>query len=460
MRQGVGQRHDLKTQLQTRVDPRVILSSQLLELSQIELNSMIDCELASNPALERLDFDEEPLTDEAILKSIAPQELSHKSVDHEAYRSLSTTGGEETDWLDFAASFDSLQDHLRGQLFAQLPSRLHDVAEFLTESVDDQGYLEISVEEAALYCQVSLDDAEFALRALQMCEPAGVGARSLQECLILQLRDDTLEANLARRILIERFEDLVNKDFKTLARAFRAHPKVIEAAVRLVTALNPYPGEGFAAHSGFNPNRQAKSVTPDVVFERTEASWNIEIRGADPVHFSVSRAYTSRLTELENRAGADRDEKRHIQEHVERANRFIESLAHRKKTLIRIADFLTREQSGYLATGDLKFLRPMTRSHLAKQIGLHESAVSRATADKFVQLSTGDVVSFDLFFSPAARVQQVIMEILAHENPRSPLSDQKIADMLAERGIIVARRTVNKYRDRKKMLSSRRRKSA
>jgi len=455
----VGHRQDFRTQLTTRVDPRVILSSQLLELSQIELNSMIESELASNPALERLDGDEEPLTQESILRSIAPYELRPGSSDNEVFRSL-PQGSEETDWLDFAPSFDSLQDHLRGQLFAQLPKKYYELVEFMTESIDDQGYLEISVEECALYCKASLDDAEYVLRMLQQSEPAGVGARSLQECLVLQIREETVEAQLARRILLERFEDLVSRDVRALARAFRAHPKLVETAIRMITSLNPYPGEGFAPHSGFSQHSHAKGVTPDLTFQRTEQGWAIEVKGADPVHFTVNRAYSERLKVLENKAGSDRDEKRHLQEHLDRANRFIDSLSHRKRTLIRIGEYLTQEQSGYLATGDLKFLRPMTRSHLAKAIGLHESAVSRATADKFVQLSTGDVVAFDLFFSPALRVQQVILEILATENPRSPLSDQKIADMLAERGIQVARRTVNKYRDRKKMLSSRRRKTA
>jgi RNA polymerase sigma-54 factor len=126
----------------------------------------------------------------------------------------------------------------------------------------------------------------------------------------------------------------------------------------------------------------------------------------------------------------------------------------------RIGQALLEHQPGFIATGEYRFLAPLTRSQVAEELGVHESTVSRATLGKFAQLANGEVVSFEVFFKPALRVQKLIEEILAHENPNNPLSDERIAQMLAEQGVKVARRTVNKYRDRSKQLSSRRRKTA
>jgi RNA polymerase sigma-54 factor len=126
----------------------------------------------------------------------------------------------------------------------------------------------------------------------------------------------------------------------------------------------------------------------------------------------------------------------------------------------RLGNFLLQHQLGFIATGDYKFLVPLTRSHIARTLGVHESTISRATADKFVQIGNGEVISFEVFFKPALRIQKMIEEILATENPSNPLSDERISEMLAEQGVVVARRTVNKYRDKTKLLSSRKRRFA
>lgn len=128
--------------------------------------------------------------------------------------------------------------------------------------------------------------------------------------------------------------------------------------------------------------------------------------------------------------------------------------------MTKIGEYLVQQQGGFVATGDYAFLAPLTRSQMAKDLGVHESTISRATSDKFVQIGNGEVVSFDVFFKPALRVQKMIEDILQSENPANPLSDERIAEMLAERGVVIARRTVNKYRDKTKLLSSRKRRYA
>jgi RNA polymerase sigma-54 factor len=205
---------------------------------------------------------------------------------------------------------------------------------------------------------------------------------------------------------------------------------------------------------------RATTVVPDLSLGRDEAGWRIEVMGAEPAAFIVSRSYRRRLSELQRRPRGEKDEKAHIAAFVQRAERFIDGLAQRRKTMRRIGEYLITRQESFVATGRYEHLRPLTRSRMAKDLDMHESTVSRATMGKFVRLANGEVVPFDVFFKPALRVQKMIEEILEIENPSRPLSDEEIARRLAEKGVHVARRTVNKYRDRTKVLSSRARRPA
>ncbi len=459
MRQGVGSRQEVRTQVNLRVDPRVLLSSQLLQFGQTELEAAIECELAENPALERLQDEPEPLTDESILKAVAPQELSPSSEDFEFRRSLPQGSVEEVDWTDLAAGSESLLDHLQAQLSNSLPSELWAVGEYLIGCLDDRGYLSTTIEEAALDCNCSLEDAEQALKALQACEPGGIGATSIKECLLLQLRNgNTLETKLARLILKNHFEDFLDRNIRPIMRRYRVMPEVVERAFEEIVRLTPYPGESFR-----NEGRQKSAqhaIVPDLVICLEEAGWRVDLKGANSQSLFISRTYRSRQEQLDQMANPPRDEKRHVAEYVERASRFIQAIEQRTKTLLRIGRYLIEQQNGFVATGEYNFLRPLTRTRLAKELELHESTVSRATQGKFVQLATGEIVSFEVFFKPALRIQRMIEEILGRENPENPLSDEQIAELLAKKGVNVARRTVNKYRDRNKQLSSRRRRSA
>lgn len=182
--------------------------------------------------------------------------------------------------------------------------------------------------------------------------------------------------------------------------------------------------------------------------------------GLSPTSLTINRAYSRRLEQISSRNSADRSEVAHLRQFVDRARNFIEALDQRRRTLIRIGEYLIQHQSGFVVTGEYRHLKPLTRGKVAQALGLHESTVSRSTTDKFVQIPTGEVVSFDVFFRPAMRVQKMIEEILSVEEPGEALSDERIAQILEQRGIQVARRTVNKYRNRHKLLSSRLRRTA
>lgn len=457
MRQTLGTRQRLEQTV--RIDPRVVLSSQLLQLSQPELEQAIEAELAENPALERLQDELEPVQDEQILKSVAPAELKNRGDDYERLRSVS--GDDEvTDWTDLAAGAPNLRDHLVAQLLPQLPPRLANLATYVIESLNSRGYLEEPDEEIALATGASLEEVQTVVYLLRKCEPLGIGARNLTECLLLQLQHaETVEERLARAILRSSFEDFLSRRTMRIARRYGVMPDLVEAAFGAITELTPYPGEAFA----WTPTARSSKVSPaspDLVISRTEAGWTVDVLGPDPTAIYVSRSYRERSEQLKDGGSDAKDERRHVQTYVQRARDFISCLEQRRKTLRAIGEYLLREQAGFMNTGSFQFLRPLTRSQMATDLQIHESTVSRATADKFVQIPGGTVVSFDVFFKPALRVQKMIEEILADENPDDPLSDDRIAEMLAERGVRIARRTVNKYRDRTKLLSSRKRKSA
>ena len=455
MRNGLRQSTGIKQSGQLRVDPKVVLGSQLLQLTGPELEQAIESELQENPALERIDDFEDPLTIDEILKSVAPQELRPSGENHEVTRSL-PNDTPEPDWLDLTPTSDTLWDHLMAQMRNALPEQYWDLATYFVGSVNDRGYLACTVEDAALDCDATLEDAELVIEALRQCEPAGIGAQDLRECLLLQLRDAESDAErLARLMLRKNWDDLVGRNKKGIARAYDASAELVEEAFEVIVSLDPFPGEAFLRGQKGSAKERVNPAQPDIVITLEEAGFLIEIPGPSPIHLRVNPAYEKQRKAVDSQANPNAAEKRHVVELTDRAHRFLDAITQRRQQLAKIGKLLVERQGGFVKTGEYRFLLPLTRSQLAQELGIHESTVSRATAGKFVQIVNGDVVSFEVFFKPALRVQKMIEEILQSENPASPMSDERIAQILAERGIKVARRTVNKYRDRTKLLSSR-----
>jgi len=446
---------------EVRVDPRLIQSSQILQLSRQDLEVALENELSDNPALERLEEAEEPLTEDAVLRTVAPVELKPSSEDFEYRRCLPNDDQDRVDWIDLVPTTSTLWDHLRAQLLPMLSAELEELGDYVVACVDSKGYLSMHVEEIALETGHEIDVVERVVSNLRRCEPSGVGACTLQECLLLQLREtDSLEDKLARIIVRHHIDDLVAKRTDRIMRKYRVLPDVVQAAFDKIHACSPYPGEAFSdVPSSMQPSRRS-AISPDLILSLVDGSWEVEVRGTDPTSLRVSPVYRTRNRQLEEMALPPKDEKRHISEYLNRAENFIKSVRQRRQTLRAIGRYLVENQSGFVTTGRFQFLRALTRCQMAKDLGLHESTISRATMNKHVQLSTGEVVPFDVFFKPALRIQMMIEEILLTENPQRPLSDEAIARLLAERGVSVARRTVNKYRDRRKLVSSHKRKTA
>lgn len=455
----IGYRTSQRVETGLRVDPKLLLSSQVLQLTQQELEQMIETELNENPALERIATEDDPLTDRMIEKSVAGRDLKPRGDDRELWRSL-PTDDDTPSWIELASSDITLGEHVSGQLLAKLPSGLRGVGEFVVGCLNPNGYLYEPIEEIALGANCSIEEAEFVVHELKKCEPAGIGANGIQESLLLQLRHiDTLEGKIARRIVRDHLDLFTNGKQLKLAKKYSVTLDVIDQVFALILGCNPFPGESFQ-HSSSTSESRLPAIQPDIVLSRTEQGWDVAVKGPSSMEFSLNGYYKKRLAELQEDRQKDKDERRHLSHFVERASNFIECLEQRHRTMFRIGQYLIENQGGFVTTGDATFLLPLTRTQLAHDLSLHESTISRATQGKFVQLANGETVSFDVFFKPALRVQKMIEEILATENPDNPLSDERIAQILASKGVHVARRTVNKYRDRTKLLSSRKRRTA
>jgi RNA polymerase sigma-54 factor len=430
-----------------------------MRLQQQELEEAIEQELNDNPALERVDsIRDQPDATDVWLRMSGERQLP-LGEDFESFAAAAAEPDDRGEWVDCIAAPVHLRDHLLAQLLATVSSEEAALARHIVDCVGDNGYLSMPIEEIALTAGADLSATLAVVRKLQQCEPAGVGAQDLQECLSIQLSELDDRLGLIAHAIVERhWNDLVHHRSTHIARKYKISEDEVAQAFELIAHLNPYPGEGFSP--GAWGRTGAPAISPDVVFSRTDAGISIEVRGCDPNELLVNDWYRERYRAVRAGGRIDADERKHIAEFVGRAVNFIKAVHQRRRSLRKIAQCLLREQYGFITTGSYEFLAALTRVKVARSTGLHESTLSRATMNKHVQLANGEVVPFEVFFKPSLRVQKVMEDILRQENPNAPMADREIAAMLAERGIFIARRTVSKYREQLRLLSSHRRRTA
>jgi RNA polymerase sigma-54 factor len=234
--------------------------------------------------------------------------------------------------------------------------------------------------------------------------------------------------------------------------------EVKQAITYIRSRLNPFPASQFRPPWTYRPSNSKSTVRPDVIIRSTQLGYEVDVLGMEPLCLSVSNIYRDTYNLIKSgEAHLPDDEKKHFVEYVERAELFIRNVTQRLHTLRQITKAIIDVQTGFLETGSRQFLRPLTRTRIAQMLSMHESTVSRATANKYVQLPNQEVIGFDVFFNSSLSVKDAILELLQDEDPAHPLSDKRIAEILRERGLIVERRTVVKYREALKILSSTRR---
>ena len=439
--------------------PQLQQAIRLLQLPVLDLNAEIQEALEENIMLEMEDLPDVPRTSSETTAEIETIKAEDQWEVQSAERILDSgwNGGEGRPIGEFAdESRETLREHLLWQLeMEHFTPREAIIGEALVDSINDDGYLTVGLEEivSALDddADVSLDEVEAALVKVQQLDPIGIGARDLAECLVLQLRQleaDTEGLKLAIDIADQHLDLVATREYGELRRSLRTTEEELHAALALIRGCNPKPGQTVSPAA-------AEYVIPDVFVRKVDNHWLVEISPTGVPRLSVNQQYAGLL-----RGSGDHSV---LKTQLQEARWLIRSLEIRNETLMKVATCIVTRQTAFLEHGD-EAMKPMVLRDVAEEIGMHESTISRVTTNKYMHTPRG-VFEFKYFFSShlssadgedqsSTSVRAKIRKLIGAENPGKPLSDSKITNILAEEGITVARRTVAKYREAMNIPSS------
>jgi RNA polymerase sigma-54 factor len=463
--------------------PQLQQAIKLLQLSRIELEEMISQELQENPTLE-----ESPASDpetpslkpeEDLPDRIEPVEPTREptaadkigTMDWQDYLDTHSnslhgsltaeSGGDEDEgppsWENTLTRKTSLEDHLVWQLrMTRLSEDQEKIGLYIIGNLAENGYLALSLEEVCQATECTPEAAEYVLKKIHFFDPLGVAARDLRECLLIQLENLGLGDSLAARIVSDHLAQLENRRFEKLARELGITVDDIVAASQVIASLEPQPARGY-------DEEEIRTIIPDVSVEKISGEWVIFLNDEGLPRLRVSSFYRR----LASQQGVEEDKARqYLQEKVRAATWLIKSIHQRQQTLYRVTQSIFKFQREFLEAG-VSQLHPMVLKDVAEDIGMHESTVSRATANKYVHTSHG-LFELKYFFQSGLRsgngedvasesVKDKIRGIISTEDPKKPFSDQHIAKLLSDDAIGIARRTVAKYREAMGILPSSRR---
>ena len=457
----------LKLSQQLTLTPQLQQSIRLLQLSTLELNQELEKFLMENPLLERDDV--EPESSPPPPNGAAREEYAAAS--SEAPVSDSPAGdtadidwftdapssaprrddGEEAEYPQIAANTPTLGEHLLGQLaLIPLSARDKSVVSTLIAALDENGYLSQSLEEIVELLppelEVGLDELQIGLRHLQGFDPTGVGARTPAECLELQLKAlpaDTPARALAIGIVHAHLDALAAHDFVRLKRQLHCDDDSLREAQRLIQSLNPHPGSEYAAS-------ETRYIVPDVIVKKVKNAWVARLNPDAMPKLRVNRMYAEILQSKPHSAGGQ------MSSQLQEARWLIKNVQQRFETILRVAQAVVERQRHFLDHGEVA-MRPLVLREIAETLGLHESTVSRVTTQKFMATPRG-IFELKYFFGShvatetggacsATAIRALLKQLVHAEDCKRPLSDSKIAQILSEQGIVVARRTIAKYRE-------------
>ena len=458
----------MKPTLQFRLSQHLTLTPQLqqsirlLQLSTVELNQEIERMLMENPILEREDIEGDaqaaftPPRDAPQSApepgAAAPEEPAERREDWQLDFATPARGGDEDEDYDrsqAAPDTPTLRDHLNQQLtLTGLGERDRALVAMLIDVLDDDGYLTQPLEEiAALFsaeAEVDVEELAIALRHLQNLEPAGVGARSPSECLLLQLRalKDHAACALATEIAGKHLQLLASRDYVRLRSLTGAQEEELRAAQKLIQSLNPRPGAAFA-------RVETRYMIPDVIVRKVKNVWRASLNPEAMPRLRINRLYA-------DLAGSARNGGNALASQLQEARWMIKNVQQRFDTILRVSQAIIDRQRHFFEHGEVA-MRPMVLREIADTLGLHESTISRVTTQKFMATPRGNFELKYFFGSHVATdtggaasstaIRALIKQLVAAEDARAPLSDARIAQILGQQGIVVARRTIAKYRE-------------
>ena len=484
----------LKFSQQLTMTPQLQQAIKLLQLSTLDLQQEIQEALDSNPLLEvddnsdndtveksKLDAEADAAatastdtsmdTNEALEKNELPDELPIDSTWDEYYSASSAPApgpaSNDDETVFQGETTDNIQDHLLWQMrltpFSDVDRA---IAIAIIDSIDESGYLTVTVEDILQSVNtedmeepVEVDEIECVLKRIQMFDPIGSGSRTPQECLLVQLKQFAPDTPWLKeaKILIEDYADLLgSKDYRTLMRKSRLKEDDLREAMRLLQTLNPRPGSALIT-------QEPEYVIPDVSVTKKKGRWVVELNPDSLPKLSVNQQYAAMSRQARNSSDSQ-----FIRSHMQEAKWFIKSLESRNETLLKVANCIVQQQMGFFEHGP-EMMKPMVLNDVAEMVDMHESTISRVTTQKYMHTPRG-IFELKYFFSShvatesggecsSTAIRALIKKLVAAEKPSKPLSDSKIAQLLAEQGIKVARRTIAKYRESLSIPPSNQRKS-
>ena len=481
---------NLKLGQSLSMTPQLQQAIRLLQLSSVELQQEIQEVLETNPLLERADdnlmdsVESDPNTNKIEAPETLAPDSSTESIPEDmnidadwddvydpAWKVSNNSDSSSSDFIEtMHSSPEGLHDILLWQVdMSNLSAQDKEISKLIIEYIDDDGYLTEPLEQIFLSLEdlllIEFDEVEAILTYVQSLGPIGVGARNLSECLRLQLdsahKDHPLYKK-AFRLLDKNLDLLEKRDYTGIKRTLRLTTSALEELMQLIRSLEPKPGKAFS-------NTTADYITPDIYVKKVNGKWKISLNGETQPKLQVNDYYAEMLNintantktnhtnnNKHSSSNLQGEANSYIKENLQQARWFIKSLENRNSTIVNVAHAIVGRQLAFLQYGD-EAMKPMVLKDLADQLGLHESTISRVTTRKYMHTPRG-VYEFKHFFSShvstdtggecsATAIRAMIKKLIAEENSAKPLSDNKLTNLLKQRGINVARRTVAKYRE-------------
>ena len=463
MKQGL----QLRLSQQLAMTPQLQQAIRLLQLSTLELQQELQQALESNPLLEQIDTHEEIDTREtqdsetldtadALEQKEMPEELPLDASWDTIY-TAGTPSGTSGDYIDDelpvyqGETTQTLQDYLMWQVeLTPFSDTDRAIATSIVDAVDETGYLTVPLEDILESIgdeEIDIDEVEAVLKRIQRFDPVGVAAKDLRDCLLIQLSQfdkTTPWLEEARLIISDHLDLLANHDFRTLMRVTRLKEDVLKEAVNLIQSLDPRPGQSIQTG-------EPEYVIPDVLVRKHNGHWTVELNSDSIPRLQINQHYASMC----NNARNDGDSQ-FIRSNLQDAKWLIKSLESRNDTLPRVSRCIVEQQQAFFEQGE-EYMKPMVLADIAQAVEMHESTISRVTTQKYLHSPRG-IFELKYFFSShvntegggeasSTAIRALVKKLIAAENPAKPLSDSKLTSLLSEQGIMVARRTVAKYRE-------------
>jgi RNA polymerase sigma-54 factor len=460
------------------ITPQLQQAIRLLQLTRLELVDMISQEMKENPLLEEAEEGKELAESETPVASQEeaeiPPEPEHTpevkgtgegadEFDWENYlensnltpfQKSSTDGEERPSFENFLTKRTTLTDHLQWQLqLSHFTDEEHEAGTWIIGNLDEDGYLKISLEDICSETGLPIEMVERVLRIIQLFDPVGVGARDLKECLLIQLKQMNPRETLAERIVSEHLSLLKNRNYPAIAKRMGVSLDRVNRAASLISKLDPKPGKAFGGE-------MIQEIIPDVYVYKVEGDYVISLNDEGIPRLKINSLYRNILNG--SRSAMDGDRK-YIQEKLRSALWLIRSIHQRQRTIYKVTKSIVTFQKEFLDKG-IQYLKPLVLRDVAEDIQMHESTISRVTHNKYAHTPQG-IYELKFFFNAgitstqgetmaSESVKNLVREIIAKEDPRKPYSDEKLVQILQGMNIHIARRTVSKYREMMKILSS------